>query len=52
MAKKKAKKRAKNYEPKLEVADNVTFDALMTVAVNYQPPKKEVKAEKPKKRKT
>jgi hypothetical protein len=40
MGKKKATKRAKKYEPKVALKENVTFTDLIGVAMAYQPPKK------------
>ena len=44
----KSKKRAKKYEPKVDLKDDVTFDALISVGLNYDPKKVE-KKKKPKK---
>lgn len=46
---KKPTKRAKKYEPKLVVADNVEFDDLFKVAIHHNVNKK--KAVTPKKKK-
>jgi hypothetical protein len=50
MPKKAAKrnKRPKNYEPKLQLDESVTFDSLMQVAINHKQPEKKATPKKKK----
>jgi len=52
MSKKPKKKRNEKYEPKVDLEENVSFEDLINVGLNYDPkekPKKKAKKKKSKK---